>query len=206
MIKDDWRNRIAERNDLTGTLVHLTKPANIEGVNLIALDVLIKILKDKCIEGSTTESGFICGNRKAICFQDAPLYSLTQNIYYEQKLLKSDKNKKIRYYGYGLLFDKPYIYNKNGRPVIYDKTDDAKGYLPDKEWWRIVNLDLSNAGRYIDWTHEREWRVPDLFKFELSEVVVLVPNDRSYKEFHKRCDKDIIDKIRSVINLGVLFF
>ena len=50
-----------------------------------------------------------------------------------------------------------------GRPVIYDKTISAKKYLPENEWWRIVNLDLSDEDRFIDWTHEREWRVPNDF-------------------------------------------
>lgn len=205
----DWKKRIAERSDITGNLVHLTKPFISEDIKIDSLDVLIKILSDKCIQGSTTESGFICGKRKAVCFQDTPLYSLSQNIYYEQKLRKEDEERKMRYMGFGLLFDKPNVYKKNGRPVIYDRTEEAKKYLPESEWWRIVNLDLSDNDRVIDWTHEREWRVPDQFRFELSEVVVLVPNSTIYKKFIEKCDKsdkDIMNKIKSVINLGVLFY
>ncbi|GAA0122233.1 hypothetical protein UT300018_15490 [Clostridium faecium] len=205
----DWRKRIAERNDITGQLAHLTKPSGIEDTKMNALDVLIKILNDECIEGSTTESGFICGNRRAVCLQDAPLYSLAQNIYYEQKLKGDGKSKKIRYLGFGLSFSKPYVYKNNGRPVIYDRTEDAKKYLPENEWWRIVNLDLTDDDNFIDWTHEREWRVPDKFKFDLSEVSVLVPNENAYKKFLDECknnDKDILDKVKSVINLGTLFY
>ena len=206
MKEEDWLKRIAERNDVTGQLVHLTKASDEDGIEVDALDVLIKILNDKCIEGNISKSGFICGNRKAICFQDAPVYSLTQNIYCEQKMRMGENEKKIRYMGYGLLFSKPYVYNKNGRPVIYDRAEDAKKYLPKEEWWRIVNLDLSNHDNYIDWTHEREWRVPDVFKFELSEVAVVVPNEDIYKKFYEICDKAIIDEIKSVTNLRILFF
>ncbi|WP_034438785.1 hypothetical protein [Clostridium ihumii] len=201
----DWKKRIAERNDITSQLVHLTKPS----ASMNALDVLIKILNDECIEGSTTESGFICGNKRAVCLQDTPLYSLTQNIYYEQKLRENDENRKIRYLGFGLLFSKSYVYKNNGRPVIYDRTEDAKMYLPHNEWWRIVNLDLSDEKNFIDWTHEREWRVPDKLKFDLSQVSILVPNAKVYKKFLKKCKDnniDILNKVESVINLGALFY
>lgn len=53
------------------------------------------------------------------------------------------------------------MYKKGGRPVIYDQTIEAKKYLPESQHWRIVNFDLSNDDRLVDWTHEREWRVPD---------------------------------------------
>ena len=177
MNRDKWKKRIAERTDVSGHLVHLTK-ANDE---ISAEKVLMKILEERVINGSTTDSGFICGKKAAVCFQDAPLYSIAQNIYYEQKLRKEKEESKVRYTGFGLLFTKIYVFKKDGRPAIYDKTISAKKYLPENEWWRIVNLDLSDEDRFIDWTHEREWRVPNSFEFELSKVHVLVPNEKAYK-------------------------
>lgn len=206
MNSKDWKKRIAERSDITVNLVHLTKPCSAEVIELSAPEVLMKILKDRCIQGSTTESGFICGKRKAVCFQEAPLYSIAQNIYYEQKLRDNNKSIKARYLGIGLSFEKPYVYNKEGRPAIYDKTSAAKEYFPKSEWWRIVNLDLKDEDNFIDWTHEREWRVPDKLEFELSEVTVLVPNEEVYKCFIKKCDPKILDEIRSVVNIGALFY
>lgn len=95
--KDDWEKRIAERNDMSTSLIHLTRENSTQSV----VNVLYNILKDKKIKGSTT-SGFIVGNEKAVCFQDAPLYSICQNIFFEQKKRKQDRNYKLRYRAIGL--------------------------------------------------------------------------------------------------------
>lgn len=54
-------------------------------INIKAVDNLINILKDKEIHGSTTSSGYIVGNTKAVCFQDTPLYAITQNVEHERQ-------------------------------------------------------------------------------------------------------------------------
>ena len=179
---EEWKKKIAERNDITGNLIHLTKGKEIENEKFNVFEILIKILKDKKLIGSTTESGFIVGDKRAVCFQESPIYSLSQNIYYEQKLFREEKLKKKRYVGVGLMFTKPYIYKKGGRPVIYDKTTEAKKYLPKEQWWRIVNYDLSDKNNIIDWTHEREWRVEGDLEFELSDISVVVPNEKAFKK------------------------
>jgi hypothetical protein len=210
MNHDSWKNRIAERNDITGHLVHLTKAAEIDGEKYSAIEVLYKIIKDRELIGSTTKTGFICGRTSAVCLQEAPLYSLTQNIYYEQKVRAENKGMKIRYVGMGLMVTKPFAYKQGGRPVVYDKTSDAKEYLPESEWWRIVNLDLSNNENIIDWTHEREWRVPNNLEFSLSNISVILPNSKAYKKFIEMCeengDEKIIKNVKSIINLGDLFY
>ena len=190
---------------MTMSLVHLTKPTDTEHLE----DVLIKILKEKKLRGSTTKSGFIVGNRTAVCFQDTPLYSLAQNVYYEQNISKENEERKQRYYGAGLIFEKEFIYRKGGRPVIYDKTAEAKLYLPEEQYWRIVNLDLSNKDSIIDWTYEREWRIPDDLEFELSDIKLLVPRHQYLNVFNKRCIKEGIDlykEVKSIICLSDLFF
>jgi hypothetical protein len=53
-----------------------------------AVDVLIQILKSKKINGSTTKPGFIIGSDKAVCFQDAPINELAQNLLHEQYMKK----------------------------------------------------------------------------------------------------------------------
>jgi len=141
---ENWTNRIATRSDLTGYLTHLTRPANINGKELDSIEVLIKILSEQCLIGSSTQSGFISGNRKAVCFQDTPVHQLTQNIYSEQEYRKNNPKAKLRYTGTGLMFQKHYLYRKGSRPVIYDDTEAAKSYLPMCEWWRIVKLELSD--------------------------------------------------------------
>lgn len=78
----DWKARIAERNDITRNLIHLTKPKQDNGNKIDAYDVLLKILRERKLIGSTTE-GYIIGDRKAVCLQESPIYSLSQNVYYE---------------------------------------------------------------------------------------------------------------------------
>lgn len=80
---EQWQRRIASRSDLTGRVTHLTKPSGVisrdmsfEEINLRVVDNLIKILKEQKINGSTTQSGYIVGEKRAVCFQDAPLYAL----------------------------------------------------------------------------------------------------------------------------------
>ena len=169
------------------------------------MDILIKILKEKTIIGSTTESGFICGDTPAVCFQDSPLYHLTQNIYYEQKMRQAKEYEKIRYLGIGLMFMKTYVFKKGGRPVIYEQTDVAKKILPKSEYWRIVNYDLNDYNKIIDWTHEREWRIKNNFEFELKDVTVVLPNPKDVKTFSNKYIKAFksspIDDLNGVIAL-----
>jgi hypothetical protein len=208
---NSWKERMAGRSDITSRLTHLTKQ-NQES-KLSTLDILFKILDEGTIVGSEPgkEPGFIVGSTPAVCFQEAPLYSMGQNVYYEQEIVKEKKangvkNPKIRYIACGLSFEKPYCYKKGARPVLYEKTDDAKKILPANEYWRIVNFDLENENNIIDWTHEREWRVPGNFEFEIEEVTIIVPNHNLYREFIKRDNKEYAKRVKGIINLASVFY
>ena len=205
--KDDWKKRIYERIDLSGSLVHLTKDSDDENY----MDILLKILVEKELIGSSTESGYICGDRKAVCFFDAPLYSICQTTYYEQKLWKEGGEiGKRRYLGFGLAFTKDYMFSKGARPVIYEKKAVAKRFLPRDEWWRIVGFDLSDENNYIDWTHEREWRIPENFKFELSEATLLCMNNSIVRiiaeEYENRTGDKLLSLLRGVVTLKDVFY
>lgn len=204
----EWKRRIAERTDMSTSLIHLTRELNDEKVSN-TIDILYKILKEKKLNGSTTTSGFICGHNKAVCFQDSPLSSINQNVFYEQKKRENGEESKVRYRPVGLLFDKSYSFNKGARPVIYDKTEDAKKYLPESEWWRIVNLNLENKESIIDWSHEREWRVKGDFDFELSEVTILIVSQHWLKKLLDKFKEDKIDlmnEIKGVVTLEHLLY
>lgn len=162
--------------------------------------MLVKILKERKIIGSTTENGFIVGKERAVCFQDAPLQGLTQNLIHEQYHQK-ELGDKSRYLGFGLAFSKKYAYMKGARPVLYEKRDVAKSFLPESEWWRIVSFDLSDDDSIIDWTHEREWRLKGDFDFELSEAYVYVVNQGAYKDFLKKAGLDLVSEIRGIVVL-----
>lgn len=194
---EEWKKRIRSRSDMSGYLYHLTRKND----DLNTLEVLFKILNERKLNGSTTSSGFIIGPNKAVCFQDTTTYGLCQNTYHEQKLRENDKNLKVRYKSVGLAFRKAYVYKKGGRPVVYEKTEDAKKLLDKDEWWRIVNFDLSNSNQIIDWTHEREWRIKGDFEFDLNDTFVVLANHKTYKKFVSSVDKNILQNIGGIIVL-----
>ncbi|CAK1722493.1 DUF2971 domain-containing protein [Vibrio crassostreae] len=202
---EDWRNRYSERSDLSTGLVHLTRATD----NAAVAELMFKILTERTLKGSSTEQGFIVGKHTAVCFQDAPLSSVCQNTWFEQKLRASGHTNKTRYHPCGFMFSKQKIYTSGGRPVIYDKTAEAKKYLPESEWWRIVNFDLSNPDFIIDWTHEREWRVKGDFEFDVNEVTLLFTKSTTYKAFIELCDKNdrpFYKVVAGVINMQNILF
>lgn len=179
-----WHARYAERTDLSTHLVHLTKPTEKKK----AIEVLFSILESGQLKGSTTNSGFIVGDIPAVCFQDAPLHGVSQNCWFEEKWRKEGSSKKERYIAMGLMLKKRFVYSKGGRPVIYDPTEEAKEYLPENQYWRIVNFNLADKNNIVDWSHEREWRAPNNLKFKLENVTLIFPNNRSVQEFMSLCD------------------
>lgn len=193
----DWIERLRNRSDMSRYLYHLTR----ENDRQDTIEVLIKILNEKRLIGSTTDSGFIIGDNKAVCFQDTTTYSLCQNSFHEQKLRENKTISKVRYRPMGLAFTKDYVYKKGGRPVIYEKTQIAKQMLPRDEWWRIVNFDLSDKNQIVDWTHEREWRVKGDFEFDLEETYVVLVRSPQYKDFIDMVGHDMLKSLGGIIVL-----
>lgn len=204
--KKTWRRRIAERIDLSTQVVHLTRE-QIGGKG--AVRVLYEIVAQQRLVASTPQTGFIVGEIPAVCFQDAPLTAICQNVFYEQKYKEQNENAKVRYRAMGVAFPKDYVYRQGGRPAIYDKTADAKEYLPKHQWWRIVNFDLSKDENIIDWTHEREWRLPGDFTFERNQATLLFVNEAGYKTFSKFCKKagtPLLEEVRGVVVMDSVLF
>lgn len=202
---NEWRERYKNRNDISSRLTHLTKGSTLEE----AFKTLLKILQMKKIIGSTTETGFIIGNRSAVCFQEAPLNAIAENLQYENEL-RDKTNSKVRYNPFGLRFNKIWIYKKGGRPVIYEEKELMKSLLPEDEHWRIVNYNLKDRQYIIDWTHEREWRVPGDVCFEYKDIEILLPSNKYYKEFIKYCiqnDKlDMLQEINGIVVLNTIYY
>jgi len=198
-----WEERLAERTDLSSRLTHLTRETESRSV----IDVLLAILRDGCIRGSDPETTYIHGSRRAACFQDAPLSAICQNVYFEE--YREQNGGKVRYRAAGLMFDKRYIYEKGGRPVTYDNPADLKRFLPQDQWWRIVNLDLSDKKRVIDWTHEREWRVPDEFAFDVGKATVLLPDSKTCRRFLKLCTDEfpeVLFQLQGIVVMSNILF
>jgi hypothetical protein len=195
-----WKERLAERTDLSSHLTHLTRDTDNQSIT----EVLMSILDDGLIRGSEPGKSFMHGERPAVCFQDAPLSGICQNVCFEDKYREERAIEKIRYRAAGLMFDKRYVYSKGGRPVFYDDPEEAKDLLPPDQWWRIVKLDLSDNDHLIDWTHEREWRAPGDFEFEIRKATVLVPSQTDYKQFIQQCERELPDVLPCLSGIIVM--
>ncbi|WP_024834756.1 hypothetical protein [Ruminiclostridium josui] len=194
---DKWSKRFLNRSDITATLTHLTREQlQDDGSILSSVDVLLKILNDKQIIGSDVR-GYIRGGHTAVCFQDAPIYGIGQNILHEKEF-REELGGKTRYSSDGLIFLKRNVFKKGGRPVFYEKPEIAEGILPKEEWWRIVSYNLDDKENIIDWSHEREWRVKGNFDFDLKSVYVLLGTSKSYKEFMDKAGKHILENIAGI--------
>lgn len=205
---ENWRKRIQYRTDLSGYVYHLTKGETNNGSDGIShpLDRLIKIITERILIGSSTKSGFITGNRKAICFQDAPISGIVQNVLHENTY-REDLGSKIRYTYLGLAFPKPYIFQNGGRPVLYEEREKAKKILPPEEYWRIVDFSLNNKENIVDWSHEREWRLPaDEFHFDLSKATILLPNETTYRDLIDKLPKEDIKALMGIIQISALVY
>lgn len=190
-----WKKHISWRSDIAMRVTHLTRGESDND----AFKNLWKILVDKKINGSGN-SGFINGRQKAVCLQELPLPAIAENLMYEAEF-----ENEVRYSPFGVRFHKGYVYKKGGRPVIYEDKDIMKQLLPEKEYWRIVNLKLSDSNTYIDWMHEREWRVPGNLQFGYKNIEVIVKSYFYYRKFVQMCiDEerlDILTGIRGIITL-----
>lgn len=198
---------MSDRQDLSSSLVHLTRAVTVGGKELTPVDVLLKILRERTIIGSTTDSGFIRGARRAVCFQDAPLFSIAQNLKFEKELRQTATTRK-RYSGCGLIFSKYYLFQNGCKPVIYDKVEDGEQYLSDNELYRLVKFDISNTDRFIDWTHEREWRMPDNFEFRIDWSGIVLETKEDYREFIQKSlleeNEGILESVCGIIVLDAL--
>ena len=206
--KKTWKRRIAERTDLSTQVVHLTREQTTDAKKG-TVEVLFDIVDQQRLIASPVQQAFIVGDIPAVCFQDAPLVAICQNVFYEQKYKEQNEKAKVRYRAVGIAFPKDYAYGKGARPVVYDQTQAAKEYLPSHQWWRIVNFDLGDENNIIDWTHEREWRVPGDFPFERSEATLLFVNADTYKAFQNLCrknEKPYLEEVRGIVVMDTLLY
>jgi len=194
--KENWKHLMSTRSDMSSYVTHLTRESD-KSDN--PLDTLLKIIDDRKLIGSNNK-GFIQGSERAVCFQDAPLSGIVQNVYQNQV-----QESKIRYRGFGLMFSKDYAFKKGARPVIYETKEEARGKFP-LELWRVVTFDLNDSTNFIDWTHEREWRAKGDFEFEIEELIILIPNYVAYQQLIKELDKDILNNIQGIVQMAPINF
>lgn len=144
------------RDDLSDRLIHLTKGDD-------PFSVFAKILNDKTLLGG---NGFIKGGHRCVCFSEAPISKLPQIL--------STPHETVKYRPYGFCFTKRWVFEKGGRPVIYQPDPDYK-LLPVSKQHLHVRFWLSTTYS-IDHTWEREWRIKtDRLDFTPADVTLLVP-------------------------------
>lgn len=144
-------------------LAHFT-----QGVN--AYDNLVSILQDRIIRAGNLP----WTNRSAVCFTECPQSSLL--------------NHARNYSPYGIGFGKHFF--AGGGPAYYVRADlfEAQEWVDEvypfvTPFWpsyrpRQLHSEAYLNGMTIDYTHEREWRIPHDFAFDIHRLsfVILVYN------------------------------
>jgi hypothetical protein len=150
-----------DRPDLSTELVHFIRAESA----VEAFNTLRSILEERRLLGGT---GFIKGGFRCICFCEAP-------IRFVADAMARRSETGIRYQPFGIALPKTVVFAKGGRPVIYQS--DAEFALLRKELrWRHVRYE-PHAVHPVDFTWEREWRLPaDEFPLDPAEAQVLVAN------------------------------
>lgn len=106
----------------------------------------------------------IYGGQPAVCATEMPLYAFATYA--------RSRAKARNVSAYGISFLKSEFFEAGGRPAIYGLASDEVAYvqnnalnrtfddsvLPQREQFRYVAHNPVQSGRYIDWSHEREWR------------------------------------------------
>jgi hypothetical protein len=168
------------RPDFNQSLVHLTRERVERSESGVVtrvvrpFDVLKEILASGILRASGNE-GYVKGTRRAVCLSEIPLsfVHLFANT-------PSEENEKGKYRFYGLAFSKRAIFGAGGRPVIY-LPDNEGEWIPDDQKWRHVRFEFGK----VDWTHEREWRVPADLDLTKVPSYALVWNHSEVEELQK---------------------
>ncbi|WP_338570432.1 hypothetical protein VRB37_16395 [Erwinia billingiae] len=147
-----------------------------------AYEVMLKIIKDTEIRAGDT---FLTSGYPCVCLSESPEYFMLED--------------KSKYQPFGFKFRKRTIFVEGGRPVIYS-TKDEKWQIDEGMHWRFMHFDpffrSDTAINGVDFTWEREWRVP---KPELSVSIAtgfMVPSHYYYE----RLSEDLNTWSQGVIN------
>ena len=123
------------------------------------------ILREGKLRGGT---GYIKGGYRCICFTETPISKLGY-------VLANPDVATMRYRPIGVMVDKKWVFEKGGRPVIYQPSSDFEK-LPEELRYRHVCLELNREGSPVDLTWEREWRLPaDELPLPSESTTVILP-------------------------------
>jgi len=149
------------RFDISPQVIHFTKGRDDED----AFGNLCSILEAGEIFGA---EGNIRGGFTCVCFTEAPLAALGEGLVNDVAYSK--------YSAFGVMFDKRHIFALGGRPVIYQSGVEYDA-LPEELRWRHMRYEPDQED-VVDFTWEREWRVPAGSVQISAEVAgIVVPDD-----------------------------
>lgn len=171
------------RPDISDYLVHFTKSGKScssrrfkhktdEIDKLSAYDRLVSILNSKTIIATPIPWVDV----ESVCFTECPWMSLLEHA--------------KKYSPYGIGFSKSFIFACDGNPVFYCRdslfsatqwTDDIKHYLT--RFNPSYNPEQKQNSTVLDYSHEREWRVPHDLSFEYNQIEFVVLN--TYEDMAK---------------------
>lgn len=167
-------------------LAHFTKGEH-------ARDALISILRD----GKIKAGNIPWTNKPAVCFTECPWSSLLQHA--------------ANYAPYAVGFGKHHVFATGGGPAYYVRADLfreqqwAPGVYPfvTPFWPGYRPQHLRDAeylgGKTIDYAHEREWRVPHDFTFDLGKLeFVILDTYEDMAQFPKEL-KDAVGREKFIL-------
>ena len=146
------------RNDMSDFLIHFTKGDSWKA----AFACLQKITTEQALLGG---GSMIRGGYPCVCFSEAPLAALKNGLinpgYYSQ------------YSPFGILVQKRWLFQRGGRPVIYQPEAEFAA-LPESHRWRHMRYEPP----VIDFSWEREWRINCAsLTFDCTTASIVVPDD-----------------------------
>ena len=168
---------MSKRPDFSKYVAHFTKDgkpcsndADCSVAAQSAKDRLLSILKSKTLLAS--KMPWI--DTKGVCLTESPWSSLIAHT--------------KQYSPYGIGFKKQLVYNQKGGPVYYIRSDiysylrKKKNGIPSRILPFISPFSPSYRNKYqkdvfkkdVDYTFEREWRVPKVFSFDYTDIEFLI--------------------------------
>lgn len=157
------------RSDMSDWLVHCLQYHNDHEPDGPFQD-LKNVLEQSRLEGS---SRWITSGDKCVCFSEAPLTKIKSLIEYNEKF-----NRKLRYAPFGIAVKKTWLFEKGGRPAIYQSPHEFNELLDSKKYLH-VNYNPSDPEAGQDFAWEREWRYKDNGEgllLEPVETVIFIKN------------------------------
>lgn len=153
---------MSHRTDMSYFLIHFT-----QGDDEVAFQNLKSIISSKRI---SADNRLIRGGHMVSCFTETPLDCIRE--------IGGIKNETghTKYAPYGVMFSKKDVYQRGGRPIIYSESDHYDLLHPTLQWRFMRYEPTFEKYKGVDFSWEREWRIPGNFEFSNIRYWVVVPS------------------------------